>query len=109
VEYVRNNQRNLSKNIIKVLLRYGAKVNIQTFMSCGQRDPFGILPYLTSSCDENTIEILANAAKQFHSRSILESDSLHHSQRVTVRSQYTLICIKMTLYEITQTWSFILY
>lgn len=81
VEYVRNNQRNLSKNIIKVLLQYGAKVNIQTFMSCGQRDPFGILPYLTSSCDENTIEILANAAKQFHSRSILESDSLHHSQR----------------------------
>ena len=81
VEYMRYNQRNLSKNIIKILLRYGAKVNIQTFMSCGQRDPFGILPYLTSSCDENIIEILANAAKQFHSRSILESDSLHHSQR----------------------------
>lgn len=82
VEYVRNNQKNFKNtNIIKILLRCGAKVNIQTYMSCGQRDPFGILPYLTSSCNENAIEILANVSKHFNSRAILESDSLHHSQR----------------------------
>lgn len=86
VEYLRNMQDGVKLEVVKLLIKYGAKVHFRvSTTSTRVMDPYGVLTYLSGVQDKDDVmELLTSAATQFDAAAIVPFRGLTSQRKATL-------------------------
>lgn len=77
VEYLKINGHDIDTDIVRMLLKYGATVNIRGDVTIYRlKDPFGVLNYLPGITPDETLDIILSAASSYDLEHIRRSELL---------------------------------